>query len=335
MASPAVTGISVLVTEQWRRTFTGSPTPAQIKALLIAGAEDLGNTGPDYTFGYGMVNAKASVDLIRAEPLQQSVIKTSSVSQGQRYETSLRVTTAQKLRVVLQWLDPEIVFLGDDDVADKALVNDLDLTVTDATGNVILPYVLNPKTMTLSATRGTNTTDNTEELEIANATPGIYRITVVGRSITDMSPQTFTVVANAAPAPVCVDLGEANNTSETAYGNLVTTQNIGAALCNNGDVDFYKFDVTKGGDVVVVVTATGDTSIRATLSRSGAAAQTVDVPAGQSRTLTFNIAGGTLAPAVPVLLKIEAAGLSGITPTYTFTPTFGQATPAKRRSVKR
>lgn len=334
MSSPAVAGMAVLVTEQWRRTFGVTPTAQQLKAVLIAGAEDLGNAGPDYTYGYGLANAQATVDLIRDDAGQQTRIKNGSLAQGQRFETAVRVTEAQKLRVTLQWLDPEIVYLGEEEVAAKALVNDLDVTVTDPAGNVTRPYVLNPKTLTLTATRGTNTIDNTEMVEIANATPGIYRVAVTATAINDHSPQTFTLVTNAPAAPPCVDIQEANNTAATAHGDLVTTQNIGAALCSEGDVDFFKFSVTKGGDVSVAISATGDTGIRATLSRDGAS-QTIDVAAGQTRTVTLNIAGGTLAQAVPMLLKIEPVGLIGLIPSYTFTPTFGQVVPARRRTVKR
>lgn len=335
MSSPAVAGMAVLLTEQWRKTFGVTPTPEQLKALLIAGADDLGNTGPDYTYGFGLANVQASVDLIVADAAQQTRIKTASLVHGGRFETALRITEPQKLRVTLQWLDPEIAFLGGDEVAAKALVNDLDLTVTDPAGNVVRPYVLNPKTMTLSATRGTNTIDNTEIVEVANATPGVYRVSVNATAITDHSPQSFTLVTNAPAAPPCVDIQETNNTAETAHGNLVTTQNIGAALCSEGDVDFFKFSVTKGGDVSVAVTSTGDTPIRVTLSRDGAS-QTIDVPAGTSRTVTINIPGGTLPQGVPVLLKIEPVnGAVGLIPSYTFIPTFGQIVPARKRTVRR
>lgn len=335
MSSPAVAGIAILVAEQWKRTFGSTPTPQQLKALLIAGAEDLGNTGPDYTYGYGLANAQASVDLIRDDAGQQTRIKNGSLAQAQRFETAVRVTEAQKLRVTLQWLDPEIAFLeGGDEVAAKALVNDLDLTVTDLAGNVVRAYVLNPTTMTLSATRGTNTTDNTEVVEIANATPGIYRVTVVATAINDRSPQPFTLVTNAAAAPPCVDIQETNNTAETAHGNLVTTQNVGAALCSEGDVDFYKFSVSKGGDVNVLISATGDTALRATLSNAFGS-QALDVAAGQSRTVTINIPTDRLGLGGAVILKIEPAGLIGLIPSYNFTPTFGQVVPARRRTVKR
>lgn len=336
MAAPAVTGMSVLLTEQWRKTFGGaSPNPAQLKALLIAGADDLGNTGPDYTFGYGLANAKASVDLIRADAGQGNRIRNGNVATSDRFEFGVKITDAQKLRVNLQWLDPEIAYLGDEEeeIAEKALVNDLDLVVIDPNGDTVLPWVLNPNNPSQTASRGVNTRDNSEVVEVANANSGIYRVTVVGRSIIDRSPQAFTVVANAQVTAACVDNFELNNTASAPYGDLAPARAMAASLCSPGDVDHFKFSVTKPGDVSIVVNATGDTQVRATATRSGQSS-TVDVPAGASRTITFNVAVASNAQPVAVVVKFETIGNTiGNAPSYTFTPAFGQTTPPRTRSV--
>ena len=77
------------------------------------------------------------------------------------------------------------------------LVNDLDLRVVDASGATVLPYVLNKDSVDTPATRGVNTVDNVEVVEIANATPGNYRVLVNGTRIASTTPQQFVVVANA------------------------------------------------------------------------------------------------------------------------------------------
>ena len=145
MSSPAVTGIAALITEQWRRTFGGAtPRPAQLKALIIAGAEDLGNPGPDYTFGFGLVNAKSSVDLILADEGSGQRIRNLTFAQGlqQSVEVPIVVSATQNLRIVLNWADPAIALLGGDDVTQLALVNDLDLRVVDPSGKWRMPNQL-------------------------------------------------------------------------------------------------------------------------------------------------------------------------------------------------
>jgi hypothetical protein len=191
-AAPAVTGIAALLVEQWRRSHPGTdPTPAQLKALLIAGAEDLGNPGPDYTFGFGLVNAKASIDFIR-----DNRVRTFTLSQGQTHEIALALDQTQDLRVVLNWSDPSIPYLGGTEVAEKALVNDLDVTVIEPAGNTILPWTLNKDQVTANAVRGVNAVDPVEMIEIAGAAPGIYRVIVTGKSVPE-GPQTAVVVASA------------------------------------------------------------------------------------------------------------------------------------------
>src|SRR5207247_10504761 len=124
-----ITGISALLTEQWRKSFGGqSPLPITLKTLIIAGAEDLGNPGPDYTFGFGLANAQASADLIIADGNTGSRIRLGNIGQGQLVETPLTITAAQNLRVVVSWEDPEVL-LGPNDDAETALVNDMDLQV--------------------------------------------------------------------------------------------------------------------------------------------------------------------------------------------------------------
>src|SRR5205085_8274543 len=129
------------------------------------------------------------------------------ISQGQQIETTFFLSSSQKVRVVLGWIDPDI-FPAADEVAEKTLVNDLDLKVIDPSGNAVLPYVLDRNHPDAAATRGVNSVDNMEELEIGNAGPGTYRVIVSGTSIGTGPTQHYILVANAplgSAAPVCTD----------------------------------------------------------------------------------------------------------------------------------
>ena len=338
MASPVVTGIAVLLTEQWRNSFAGaSPLPEQLKALILIGADDLGNPGPDYTYGFGLANAKSSVDLIRADAGTGARIRTATFSQGQiqTREFPLVVSQPQNLRVLLNWADPPTIQLGDAEVTDPVLVNDLDLKVIDPSGNTVLPYVLDKVNYTANATRGVNKVDNVELVEIANAPAGTYRVLVTGTHVAE-GPQSAALVANATLGNLvtpCVDLVEKNSTNDTpatAFGFLASDQQIDAAICTSGDVDYYKLNVTKLGPVSVTITA-GDTPLRVTLGPAGVIGieTPIDVPAHGTRTIT---AEATLVPST-YLVRIEANGALGSQPTYSFTAQFGQGTQGRRRGV--
>ena len=333
MASPAVTGIAALLTEQWRRTFAGGdPTPAQLKALILAGADDLGNPGPDYSYGFGLVNAKSSVDIIRADGGQSSRIRNLTLAQGQTIEISTVVSEPQNFRALLQWPDPATPFFSADGIAHKALVNDLDIRVIDPSGVEHHAWVLDKDNPDADATRGVNTVDNTELVEIANAVPGIYRIVINGTAVAE-GPQTAVLVSSSRAAAPCRDLQEpvagSNDTVETAYDGLVPRQLVNAGLCAAGDVDYYSIDVTRAGNVSVTVTAK-DTPLRVTLV-GGPINATREIAANSTATLTAN------APAAPltVLLRVEAAGAIGPEPQYSFVPVFEQTNQPRRRATGR
>ncbi|MGZ5474363.1 MAG: S8 family serine peptidase, partial [Thermoanaerobaculia bacterium] len=333
MASPAVAGMAALITEQWKRSYGTQPSAAAVKALLIAGTEDLGNPGPDYTFGYGLANAKNSVDLILADEGRKERIRTLSFAAGQQqqHELALVVSETQNLRVVLNWPDPYIVYVpGGNDVADKALVNNLDLRVVDPSGATIHPWVLNKDSFEADATKAVNNVDNVEMVEIANATPGVYRVFATGASVLE-GPQSAVLVTNARTARPCRDVQEpsGNDTADRAYGNIPPGQLVAAGLCSQGDVDFYRFNVTKPGPVSVTIT-TGDTALRGTLTGTGIS-RTQEIPGNSTAVLN---ADANTAPNL-VTLKIEAAATIGVEPQYTFVATFEETRQPKRRTVRR
>ncbi|MFN3372224.1 MAG: S8 family serine peptidase, partial [Chloroflexus sp.] len=62
MAAPAVSGILGLMLEAYNLTYNTDPVPSTLRAVLIHTAEDLGNPGPDYRFGYGHVDALTAIN---------------------------------------------------------------------------------------------------------------------------------------------------------------------------------------------------------------------------------------------------------------------------------
>ncbi|HEX8169834.1 MAG TPA: S8 family serine peptidase [Thermoanaerobaculia bacterium] len=326
MSSPVVTGTAGLIAEQWQRTYGALPRPPQLKALILAGAQDLGNPGPDYTYGFGLLDAKASVDFILNDGAngKGSVIRNLTVAQGDKLEIPLVVSSAQKLRVLLGWGDPSALLLGKQQFGGKALVNDLDLKIIDPSGGEHFAYVLDRDHPSAAATTGTNDTDNTELVEIANAAPGVYRAIISGSRVSK-GPQEAVFVTTARTVPACTDVNEPNDTADVAVGDLVSSSTITAAICTAADVDFYRLRVTKPGPIAITVT-TGDTPLRVTLSTGSV----TDVPANTTATINASAAAVPLV----VLVKVEAPSGINFLPRYTLTPVFGQVSGVRRRSVR-
>ena len=319
MSSPVITGISALLVEQWHKTFNGqSPDSETLKVLLIAGADDLGNPGPDYTFGFGLANAQASVDLIRSDNNTGARIRSGDLSQGQQFETTMALSASQSVRVVLGWLDPEI-FPAGDETAGKTLVNDLDVKVIDPSGNTVLPYVLDPTNPNANATRGINSVDNLEEIEIANAAPGTYRLIVTGKTIAAGPTQHYVLVANAplgSTAVTCTDSNEPNDTPETAT-QLASGLPLMGRFCSQSDADHFKFAATGPGTVSVTAT---DTPIKITVIATGAQST---IAAGATGTLQVSSGAN--------VIRLEPAGAIGTNARYTITATYPFSIPPRKR----
>jgi hypothetical protein len=331
MSSPVVTGIAALLVEQWRKTM-GAPDPpaATMRALIIQGAEDVGNAGPDYTHGFGLVNAKNSADIIRDDNRTGSRIRTGAVQQGARFEVPMTVAGGD-IRVTLAWDDneaqPEPL---------TALVNDLDLRLIGPGGEATLPYILDRDAVEAVAARGTNRVDTVEQVELKNAPAGIYRVEVVGNRV-GAAGQGFTVVGSGqfgAAVATCTDLYEPNDTEATAYGPLVLDQELNARVCGASDVDFYRIVANATGPVSIFVRAT-DSPIRVTLT-GGPSPVTADVQAGQTATLTTVLGSGSgqPAPLTTFLVRVEPIGTPGTVGGYSLRPTFGFIG-GRRRSAAR
>ena len=336
MSSPVITGISAIFTEQWRKTFNGqTPTPQQLKTLFIAGADDLGNPGPDYTYGFGLANAQASVDLIIADGGTGSRIKTADIAQGQQTDATMVVGATQNVRVVLGWVDPEILPPADQ-ADEKTLINDLDLKVIDPSGNTVLPYVLDKNNPTANATHGENHVDNVEELEIRNAVPGTYHVIVSGTTIASGPLQRYVLISNApfAAAVACTDPNEPNDTPAQATPLANGTARSGR-LCSQDDVDYFGFTAITPSTVTASV-ATTDTPVTVTLLSNGQALASKTIAAGATDSVAFTFPQIVAAPGTNALtLRIEPAGTVGSNAAYTVTASFSPSVPGRRRTSRR
>ncbi|HEV3325628.1 MAG TPA: S8 family serine peptidase [Puia sp.] len=184
MSSPAVAGTLALLVQRYRQLHPGTDPPsALLKALICNTATDLGNPGPDYIFGFGSLNALAA-----DQTLENNQFTTGSVNNGGSTPATITVPAGtQQLRVMLCWTDyPAAPY------AATALVNNLDLTVTDPGSVLHHPLILNPDPAHVGdiAVEGIDTLNNLEQVVINNPTGGSFTITVNGTSV-PQGPQAY------------------------------------------------------------------------------------------------------------------------------------------------
>ena len=188
-ACPSVAGVTAQCYQAYREiTGQANPDAALIKGCLLNGAWDIGTAGPDYAFGYGRINGLRAV-----QTLEQQRYLGDSILQGAVHTHSITVpANVKQMKVMLIWSDPE----GDANAA-IALVNNLDLVVTDPSVNAFNPWVLDPTpnatTLALPAVRRVDTLNNMEQVTIDNPAAGNYSVTVNGTDV-PFGPQKYFIV---------------------------------------------------------------------------------------------------------------------------------------------
>jgi len=124
MAAPAVSGVVVLINEQFNRTYSELPAPSTVKATLIHTAEDLNRTGPDYTTGWGLANAERAIQYVNNSEERHSIKRGVLNDTGDQKSFTVTVPEDESVNLTLVWSDYPGSYSSS-----KTLINDLDLVV--------------------------------------------------------------------------------------------------------------------------------------------------------------------------------------------------------------
>ena len=189
MSAPGVAGYFAVLHNAFDELQQDTAEAGLLKAIAMNTADDLGNPGPDFIYGYGRVNARKALKVIQDTQFLSSSITTNDTL---TYTISIPACV-NKFSAMLYWIDKEA-----STSASKALVNNLDFEVTDLTGaTTYQPWVLDPTpnttTLLYGATRGVDTLNNVEQVTLDAPNSGDYRFTVYGTNI-PQGPQTFYIV---------------------------------------------------------------------------------------------------------------------------------------------
>lgn len=188
-AAPGIAGVSAQLYELYASLNNDNHPPAAlIKATLLNTATDYGNVGPDFKFGWGMVNGKRAGKLI-----EDGRYLSDNISQGITNTHTINVPSGTtQVRFMVYWNDPAAA-AG----ASPALVNDLDLVVKDPSNNSYLPWILDPTPSPVNldtpATNGIDRLNNMEQVLINDPDSGNYTIEITGFNV-PMGPQEYFLV---------------------------------------------------------------------------------------------------------------------------------------------
>lgn len=183
-AAALVSGTAVLVQDGYKQKFGDIPTSDLVKAVLIAGANQYDDP-ISFKTGYGQLNSQKSIDVLQAGQFETGAVQKDAPSV---FELILP-TDQSKLRLVLCWTD--IAGIAGSELA---LINDLDLKITDPANQEWLPWVLDHRAdvsaLSEPPIRALDTRNNVELITLENLEAGTYTISVSTNKVLTY-PQNF------------------------------------------------------------------------------------------------------------------------------------------------
>ena len=237
MSAPNVTGSLLLLQEHFYDLNSAWMKSATLKALAVQTADECGpDTGPDYMFGWGLLNAETAANVITNRNVN-SLIKEETYS-GTAYTITVTADGTNPLRATLVWTDPAGTPPAySQDPANIMLVNDLDMTITGAK-STYYPYNLDKDNPSNAATTGDNDVDNVEQIHIALPTATVYTISITHEGSISGENQNFSLIVTGIdvgePAVTTYEPADITATSVTFSGE--TTSENGNSITERGFV---------------------------------------------------------------------------------------------------
>jgi peptide deformylase len=199
MACPNTSGALGLLLEHHEDLHGSSATmkSATLKGIVIHTAHEAGsNDGPDYKFGWGLLNIEGAADLMttNANRSEDYDIQELTLSSSETEEITGYSDGSAPIKVTICWTDPAASpsTLSLNSRTSK-LINDLDLRITRSS-NTYYPYKLSYSNPGNAATTGDNDVDNVEQVYIESPSAGTYTISINHEGSLSGGSQNFSVI---------------------------------------------------------------------------------------------------------------------------------------------
>ncbi|MFC4231637.1 S8 family serine peptidase [Parasediminibacterium paludis] len=243
MASPNAAGSLLLLQEYYAQLKAGTfMRSATLKGLAIHTAEEAGDTtGPDYRFGWGLLNVEKAAGVIKEAVTNNNTGKhllyENVLTNGGTFTKTIVANGNDPLVATICWTDvsanvtPYANALND---TTSKLVNDLDMRITK-NGSTYYPWILDPANPAKAATKGDNRRDNVERINIDSAKAGdTYTITITHKGTLTNGSQAYSLlVSGVGGTPTNLPLNllafEAKPQGNTVLLNWQTANEVNTA----------------------------------------------------------------------------------------------------------
>ncbi|MCU0439582.1 MAG: S8 family serine peptidase [Raineya sp.] len=204
MATPNVAGSLILLQQHYKNLNSGNfMKAATLKGLTIHTADEAGvSPGPDYQFGWGLVNVKRAAETITNNGTS-ATIQEKTLANGTSHTLSVTALSTNPIEITICWTDPKgtPASSGVVNPTTKMLVNDLDVRVWQGT-NYYMPWILDPAYPSSPATKGDNVRDNVEKIIIDTPITGqVYNIEIYHKGTLTASQDYSLIITGASLNP--------------------------------------------------------------------------------------------------------------------------------------
>ena len=192
MAAPGVAGSLLILQEHYNNLNSSFMRSSTLKGLVCHTATDdaenpnvsaIPYPGPDPFWGWGLLNAKFAAQTIIDAQTNAAIVEEKILNNGEIYSFTVNVSGSEKLMATICWTDlAGQLQNGVLNSTTPALVNDLDIRITDSDNNEFLPWKLDLSNLPY-AIKGDNIVDNIERVEVDLPTTGQYTITISHKGI--------------------------------------------------------------------------------------------------------------------------------------------------------
>jgi len=212
-ASPSAAGGVALLQQLYYTAYNKYMLSSTVRGLLCHTADDItiwnGKEviGPDQKTGFGIINLERAANLIQQNELNSYSIIEFDLEQDNEYTLSFTTTdSSEKLVASICWNDPFST-----NTNGTHLVHDLDIRVSNEQVTYY-PWKLNLNDLSASATKGDNTVDNVEKIEIENPN-GTYTLKVSHKGILNNTQKVSLIISGGG------EITFSNKTFEDLYPN--------------------------------------------------------------------------------------------------------------------
>ncbi|MBL8049090.1 MAG: S8 family serine peptidase [Chthonomonas sp.] len=269
MSSPTTTGGLSLLQDLYVLRTGGPMRASMLKAVAFHTAKEAGEIGPDYIYGWGLLDVSAGATAVSNGLLNAAMMQNITVRSGQVIDIPITARSGQPLRVTANWTDPAGTAVNNVlDSRTPTLVNDIDVQIIDtATSDVYLPWKLDPENPGDPATRGDNTVDNTEQCQVDDPDGQyIIRISHKGASLAPAGSQIVSVVISADVPTGLSDLELSPGSVIGGVQNSVGTVTLAEPAAEPLAIELTSSDTTVATVPSVITANTGDTSVNFTIT---------------------------------------------------------------------